>query len=95
MARRKNKQVEVDATVEQESNEVDIRAPQPFSRDELASFSLAELEELHVRYNMERQVVLDRSSYDPRPWEVELAYIERAIDDRRHFETITPRYFWN
>ena len=91
MSRRKKQQVDVVA----ESNTVDIRTPQAFSRDELTSFALAELEELHSRYELERQVVLDNTSYDPRPWEVELAYIERAIDDRRHYETITPRYFWN
>ena len=88
MSRRKGKQ-------QVESNEIDIRPPQAFSRDELTSFSLAELEELHRRYNLERQVIIDNSADDTRPWEVELAYIERAIDDRRHYETITPRSLWN
>jgi hypothetical protein len=90
MSRRKNKQ-----QVETESNVVDIRTPTAFSRDELAAFTLPELEELHRRYELEREVVVDNSSADPRPWEVELAYIERAIDNRRAYEAVTPRYFWN
>jgi hypothetical protein len=85
MARRKSKQVEV----------TEVSEPFPLSRDELGSMSLDQLEELRSKLELERQVVIDNYTADPRPWEVELSYVERALDDRRRYEAITPRSMWN
>jgi len=87
MSRRKNQQSSV--------SDIDFSGPEPLSRDELGTMSLAELEEIHRRLELERSVVVDNSAVDPRPWEVELAYVERAMDDRRRYELITPRALWN
>lgn len=77
------------------NEQVVIDPPVSLSRDQLAAASLEELEELHGRLKLERSVVVDNSDTDPTPWEIELAYVERAIEAQRQFRSVTPRQFWN
>ena len=62
--------------------------------DVLAGASDSELRSRNNDLENEKDSML-RDGYDPRPWEVELAYVQREIDIRRNRMHMHERYIRN
>jgi hypothetical protein len=75
-------------------NQNSVELPVIVTIDVLAGASDSELRSRNNDLENEKDSIL-RDGYDPRPWEVELAYVQREIDIRRNRMHMHERYIRN
>ena len=75
-------------------NQHSVELPVIVTIDVLAGASDSELRSRNNDLENEKDSML-RDGYDPRPWEVELAYVQREIDIRRNRMYMHERYIRN
>jgi hypothetical protein len=74
---------------------IQVSNPVPLNRDALERLNADQLERLKARYALELSVLSERTETNTTPWEVELCYVERALEKRLASDAITPPEFRN